>query len=141
MNEHEISRLSDVLRLQAIKAAYCETVDACVKDGAAAAACFGELFTEDARADYGMGALNGRNAVVRFLVDAIVANNDALWHSIQTPRIDVTGDTAVGRWTLIVRMKRKGAATSEELIGRYLDEFRRTPQGWRISSVRFLQEG
>ena len=141
MNEHEISRLSDLLRLQAIKAAYCETVDACVKDGAAAAARLGEIFTEDVRADYGMGALNGRNAVVRFLVDAIVANNDALWHSIQTPRIEVTGDTAVGRWTLIVKMKRKGAATSEELFGRYLDEFRRTPQGWRISSVRFVQEG
>jgi len=27
------------------------------------------------------------------------------------------------------------------LYGPYLDEFRRTQQGWRISSIRFLQEG
>jgi hypothetical protein len=98
VNEHEISRLSDLLQLQALKAAYCETVDACVKAGAAATARFGELFTEDVRADYGMGPL-------------------------------------------IVRMRRKGSATSDELFGRYLDEFRRTPNGWRISSVRFIQEG
>jgi ketosteroid isomerase-like protein len=141
VNEHQISRLSDLLQLQALKAAYCETVDACVKAGAAAAARLGDLFTEDVRADYGMGPLIGRNAVTGFLVDAIVANNDALWHSIHTPRIDVTGDTAVGRWTLIVRMKRKGSAAFDELFGRYLDEFRRTPKGWRISSVRFIQEG
>jgi hypothetical protein len=141
VDEQEISRLSDLLRLQALKAAYCETVDACVEKGGAAAASFGDLFTEDVHADYGMGPLNGRNAVTGFLVDAIVANNDALWHSVHTPRIDVTGDTAVGRWTLIVRMKRKGSAAFDELFGRYLDEFRRTPKGWRISSVRFIQEG
>jgi ketosteroid isomerase-like protein len=141
MNEHEISRLTDLLQLQALKAAYCETVDACVGKGGPAAASFGELFTEDVRADYGMGPLDGRNVVAGFLIDAIVANNDALWHSMHTPRIDVTGDTAVGRWTLIVRMRRKGSATSDELFGRYLDEFRRTPNGWRISSVRFMQEG
>ena len=79
MNEHEISRLSDLLHLQALKAAYCETDDACVKDGAAAAARPSELFTE--------------------------------------------------------------SATSDELFGRYLDDFRRTPKGWRMSSVRFIQEG
>jgi hypothetical protein len=106
VDEHEISRLSDVLRLQAVKAAYSETVDACVEKG-------------------------GRP----------LPASGALWHSIHTPRIDVTGDTAVGRWTLIVRMKRKGSATFDELFGRYLDEFRRTPKGWRISSVRFIQEG
>jgi hypothetical protein len=90
VNEHEISRLSDLLPLQALKAAYCETVDACVKAGAAATARLGALFTEDVRADW---------------------------------------------------MRRKGSATSDELFGHYLDEFRRTPNGWRISPVRFIQEG
>jgi hypothetical protein len=71
MNEQEIScerdirRVNDILHLQAMKATYCETVDACTQDGGKAAA----------------------------------------------------------------------------LYGRYLDEFRRTQQGWRISSVRFIQEG
>jgi len=81
--EQKISRVNDILHLQAMKATYCEIVDACVNDGGKAAARLAELFTEDVRADYGMGPLNGR----------------------------------------------------------YLDEFRRTQQGWRISSIRFLQEG
>jgi len=81
--EQKISRVNDILHLQAMKATYCEIVDACVNDGGKAAARLAELFTEDVRAHYGMGPLNGR----------------------------------------------------------YLDAFRRTQQGWRISSIRFLQEG
>ena len=79
--EQKISRVNDILHLQAMKATYCEIADACVNDGGKAAARLAELFTEDVRADYGMGPLNGR----------------------------------------------------------YLDEFRRTQQGWRISSIRFIQ--
>jgi hypothetical protein len=72
-NEQQIRRVNDILHLQAMKATYCDAVDACTKDGDHAAVRLAELF-------------------------------DALY-------------------------------------GRYLDEFRRTQQGWRISSVRFIQEG
>jgi hypothetical protein len=137
----DILRVKDILHLQAMKAIYCETVDACTADDGTAAARLAELLTEDVHADYGMGPLHGRNAVIEFLVSAIAANNDSLWHSIHTPRIDVSGDTATGRWTLMVRMKRRHSTVFEALYGRYLDEFRRTQQGWRISCVRFIQEG
>jgi ketosteroid isomerase-like protein len=123
-----------------MKATYCESVDACMRDAETAAARLGGLFTEDIHADYGMGPLKGRDAVIEFLVSAIVANNDSLWHSIHTPRIDVSGDSATGHWTLMVRMKHKNSTVFDTLYGRYLDEFRRTQQGWRISSVRFIQE-
>jgi hypothetical protein len=141
VNEHEISRVRDILQLQAMKAVYCETVDSCVKDSTNAAAVFRELFTADVKADYGLGPLNGRDAVSEFLLGAIAATSDSLWHSIHSPRIDVTGHTAVGRWTIMARMKHKGSTTFDTLFGRYLDEFRRTPQGWRVSSVRFIREG
>jgi ketosteroid isomerase-like protein len=139
-DERQISRVNDVLQLQAIKATYCEIVDACTRDSGTAAARLAGLFTEDVHADYGMGPLNGRDAVIEFLVGAIVANNDSLWHAIHTPRIDVSGDTATGHWTLMVRMKQKNSTVFDTLYGRYFDEFRRTQQGWRISSVRFIQE-
>ena len=29
----------------------------------------------------------------------------------------------------------------EALVGRYSDEFVRTAEGWKISSIRFLEEG
>jgi hypothetical protein len=32
-SEPEFSRVNDILQLQAIKATYCETVDACTQDG------------------------------------------------------------------------------------------------------------
>jgi hypothetical protein len=64
-NEKQITTVNDILHLQAMKATYCDAVDACTKDSDKAAARLAELFTE----------------------------------------------------------------------------FRRTQQGWRISSVRFIQEG
>jgi SnoaL-like protein len=139
--EQRISRVNDILHLQAMKATYCEIVDACVKDSGTAAARLAELFTEDVQADYGMGLLNGRKAAIDFLIGTIVASNDSLWHAIHTPLIDVSGDTAAGQWTLMVRSKPKSSTTFNTLHGRYLDEFRRTQQGWRISSIRFVQEG
>jgi ketosteroid isomerase-like protein len=140
VNQQQISRLSDVLQLQELKAIYCETADACVEAGSKAADRFSTLFTEDVHADFGMGPLEGRAAVIAFLVEAIITTNETLWHTIHTPRIDVRGDTATGHWTVMVRMRHKGSSSSEILYGRYVDEFRRTPEGWRLSSVRFTQE-
>jgi hypothetical protein len=136
----DILRVSDILQLQAMKAIYCETVDACVAADGTAARRFGELFSEDVNVDYGVMRLSGRSAVVEFLVATIAGTNEYLWHSIGTPRVEVSGDTAQGLWTVMARMKRKGGTTFETLYGRYEDEFRRTPQGWRFSSVRFVQE-
>ncbi len=140
MNQLRTDQIQDVLQLQAIKATYCETADACIRGSGGAAECFNALFTEDVHADFGLGALEGRKAVIAFLVDAIITTNDSLWHSLSTPRIEVNDDTATGHWTVMVRMKHKGSEAVEILYGRYVDEFRRTPAGWRISSVRFIQE-
>jgi hypothetical protein len=140
VNQQAISRLSDVLQLQELKATYCETADACTQAGSQAAERFSTVFTEDVQADFGLGPLDGRKAVIAFLVEAIITANDSLWHAIHTPRIDVRGDAATGHWTVMVRMRHKGSATFEALYGRYIDEFRRTPDGWRINSVRFIED-
>jgi ketosteroid isomerase-like protein len=140
VNEHEMRRVADILELQAVKAAYCESADSCVTDAPGASRRFAELFTPDVAADYGFGPLSGCKAVTEFLVNAIAGNNAGLWHALHTPRIEVDGDTAVGRWTVMAKTRPKGAAQFETVFGRYTDEFRRTPQGWRISSVRFIQE-
>ena len=140
MSEQEIRRLGDVLQLQMVKATYCDIVDTCVQDADKAAERLTHIFTEDVRADYGVDTLRGRNAVINFLVVNIAANNESLWHSLHTPKIDVNGDVATAHWTVMVRMRQKGAATFASLYGRYRDEFRRTPQGWRISAIRFTQE-
>jgi ketosteroid isomerase-like protein len=130
-------QLHDVMHLQSLKAMYCEIIDDCTKDAGRAAARLNEIFTEDATADYGMGVLEGRDAVVGFVVNAISSRSDSAWHAIHTPRIEVNGDSGIGRWTVVARMRVKGAAAADTIIGRYVDEFRRTPGGWRISRVHF----
>jgi hypothetical protein len=142
MKEVELNEVRDIMQLQAVKALYCEIVDSITSDAAGAAARLRELFAADVKADYGMGMslLQGCDAVADFLLTAIGASNQALWHSIHSPRIEVHGDSAVGRWTVLVRLKVKGAATTTMLFGRYVDEFRRTPAGWRLSFIRFIQQ-
>jgi hypothetical protein len=130
----------DVIELQAMKALYCEIADGSVKDTPKAARQFRELFALELSADYGLGLLKGCDAVIDFLVTAIASTNDSLWHSIHSPQIHVNGDTAAGRWTVMVRMRPKGSTTTNVLIGRYQDEFRRTSEGWKFSSIRFVAE-
>lgn len=143
MQEAELGEVRDVLQLQAVKALYCETIDSITADAAGAAVRLRQLFVPDAKADYGMGmsVLEGRDAVADFLLKAIGAGNEALWHSIHTPRIEIQGDRAVGRWTVLVRMKAKGATQAAMLFGRYVDEFQRTAAGWKVSFVHFFPEG
>jgi hypothetical protein len=135
-----VGRISDILQLQAVKAAYCEAVDSCVTDPGGARRRLADLFAEDIVADYGVAALHGRVAVTEFLISAIAGNNAALWHALHTPRIEVDGDSAEAHWTVMAMTRPKGAAEFVTLIGRYADRFRRTPQGWRISSVRFIRQ-
>jgi hypothetical protein len=51
------------------------------------------------------------------------------------------GDTARGEWVIMVQIKQRALAGKEMLVRRYIDEFVRTPEGWRISSVKFVEEG
>ena len=143
MQEAEFREVRDILQLQAVKALYCQTIDSITQDAAGASVRLRQLFVPEAKADYGMGmsVLEGRDAVADFLLKAIGAGNEALWHSIHTPHIEIQGDHAVGRWTVLVRMKAKGAAQAAMLFGRYVDEFQRTAAGWKVSFVHFFPEG
>lgn len=141
MHELMLRRLQDTIQLQALKAVYCEAVDDCVKDAGRAAARLQDIFTADATGDYGAGVLQGRDAVIGFLMNAIGAGSDSTWHAIHSPRIEIDGDAGVGRWTIMARRRPKGSRDVETIIGRYCDDFRRTSDGWRISCVRFIREG
>lgn len=140
MTEAEQLELQDVMQIQRLKATYCWASDAAVAGPAAVGDAFDRLLADDVTADYGFGPIHGREALTRYMLGEIGANMDSLWHAIHTPRIEVDGDTARAGWTLIVRMKTKGAAETGMLFGRYEDEFRRTPQGWRMSRIQWVGE-
>jgi ketosteroid isomerase-like protein len=128
---------NDLLAIANLKAHYCATADSAATDPETARACFADIFTDDFVGDYGMGLIQGPQAIADFLCAAIAGNSDWMIHMIHSPRIVVTGDTATGDWTLLVHSKRRDTGEVMHVIGRYSDEFRRTTDGWRIAKVGF----
>lgn len=130
----------DIFAIQNVKARYCVAVDELTRDAPNAADIFATIFLPDVVADYGFEPLVGADALIGFLCTAIVGSSEWRVHMIHTPLIDVDGDTATGDWTLLVHLKRPDGPV-DVLLGRYSDVFQRTPDGWRISRVRFLRQG
>ena len=143
MSDGKLQKLLDISEIAALKARYCEFTDLTSTDPATAAARLAQVFTEDVTGDYGeLGLFKGRSAVLDFLVKKIGGTTNWMWHAIHSPQIAVTGDAATGQWTLVARLIWTSAPDkTETLIGRYKDEFRRTPAGWLISSLRWIAEG
>lgn len=133
-------QVADVLAIQSLKAAYCEAADLLPTDIAAAAEGLAAVFAPDATADYGAGLLEGRDAIIGFLVDRIGPVRAWLWHAIHTPLVEVDGDTAIARWTVVAMMRDKGSDRIERAYGRYANRMVRTADGWRIAAMRWIEE-
>ena len=131
----------DFVEIQNLKARYCETVDRGARDPEGLPIRLAEIFAEDAIGDYGTGLLEGRAAIIEFLMTQICAPLDWLFHALHTPRIEIDGDSATGHWTVIAQSRAIGTDSIETLIGRYQDSFRRTSSGWRIASIRGRPDG
>ncbi len=105
----------------------------------------GDLFTEDAVADYGTPSagrpldLKSRDDIVGFLRDSL-GNNIITLHAAGQPEIQIDGDNATGTWrftdTVIVpdfKVVISGAAF-------YEDRYRRGEDGeWRISHTGYVR--
>lgn len=128
-----------VLAIQNLKARYCAVADSAAGDPEGALAAFGSVFLPDVEADYGFEPMLGADALGRFLCTAIAGNSEWVLHMIHTPMIQIDGDTATGDWTVMAHLKRRESGQVDLVRGRYSDEFRLTPEGWRISRVGFAR--
>lgn len=126
------------LAIANLKARYCALADLSASDPAAARTGFADVFTEDSRSDYGMGLMIGPQAITDFVCTAIPGNSEWMNHMLTSPRIVVQGDEATGDWNILVWSKRRENGEITPVIGRYSDKFRLTPDGWRITGVKFL---
>src|SRR3954463_13656843 len=90
----------------------------------------GELLTEDVRVQTPGGVAEGIEQVA-----AQAARNHAVptQHVITNVRVQLDGDTATAGANLVVTFAGERLRTLGE---RYAFEARRTPQGWRLSSIR-----
>ena len=93
-------------------------------------AAFGDCFTEDAEWRIGGRVLLGRVDCVGFL-EAILPHIRRVLITMQTPILDVTGDTAIGRTYLSEANARESRAPVFP-IGVYYDRFVRQNERWRF---------
>lgn len=131
------SLADQVLAIQNIKASYCAAADLSASDPATAKIQMAKIFTEDFVGDYGFEPLNGAQAIIDFLCMAISAKSEWVLHMLHSPRIEVSGDQAIGDWTVMAYMKRRDGGQIDTVLGRYSDTFRLTPDGWRLAGVTF----
>jgi len=96
-----------------------------------------DVFTEDAHIDYSDvgGPAGTRDEIIAFLkqVMSMFPNHQ---HLNANPQIKVNGDTATGRVMCLnpQEIAKPDGSTHIFMVGLwYVDEYRRTPEGWRIS--------
>jgi ketosteroid isomerase-like protein len=121
--------VQDVLALLNLQAEYADGADSF------SGATYASVFTEDGVLDAthtGIPAVAGRTAIAK-LMDGTFAQQTHNCHMTTNQRVlSVDGDRATGRCYFFQRsILRNGGRT--EFSGRYEDEYRRTPEGWKIS--------
>ena len=95
------------------------------------------VFTPDAHIDYtAMGGIKGDYPTVKAWLGPALAHFPDFMHFIGNTLFEVDGDAATGKiacFNPMVVPKPEGGSDTMFLGLWYLDRYRRTPEGWRIS--------
>ena len=121
---------SDWIAITELKARYCRLLD--TKDWSGYAGLFTEDAVLDTSAAGGYGPIAGRDSFVP-MVRASLENAQTA-HQVHSPEIDVDGDVARAIWAMQDRVHMPARGMSFTGYGHYREEYRRTPQSWRIAS-------
>jgi ketosteroid isomerase-like protein len=97
---------------------------------------YASLFTDDAEWIGNLGKVIGPAQIEQLLTETLEVWDDdrqRTHHLVLNPVIDVDGDTATAEssWGYVTRDADDAPVLL--MLGRYLDELRRTPDGWRFS--------
>jgi len=140
--ERRLRALEDIEAIKALKSRYLACCDA--KDPAGMRACFAD---GPVRIDYGaVGVFDRADAVVEVFRQVGCHDYMVEMHHGSNPRIELAGadhapdqapDQARGHWNLHYQLINTRENTLTQLGGVYEDEYRRTPQGWKIAATKF----
>ena len=135
-----VSELEDVAEIANLKARYVDAADGgWTGERAHKGDVIASLFVAEGVWDADdMGQGVGHEGIRAYFAGA-VEDFPMVFHHTSSPRIQVEGDEAKGRWHVMVPMIDKGV--SKILIGIYDDEFVRTPDGWRFKRLHFAPAG
>jgi ketosteroid isomerase-like protein len=127
--EATVQRLVDIEDLRALRLRYHDAINE-NRPGDIA-----ELFTEDGEVDFAyLGATAGRPKVARFFGN--MSNVlESVTQFVHNHVVTVDGDEGTGSSYLEAKTVSKGVA--HRVAGRYLDVYRRTPEGWRFARMHF----
>ncbi|ONI89341.1 hypothetical protein ALI144C_05210 [Actinosynnema sp. ALI-1.44] len=127
----DIQEISDRLEIQDLLVSYATAIDG--KDFDA----LDQVFTEDAQIDYtAFGGIAGTRAEIKEFLTSSMAQFAVCQHLVANPAIQFDGDHATGRAMCLntLGIPVEEANPHLTLLGMwYIDEYTRTPQGWRIS--------
>jgi ketosteroid isomerase-like protein len=132
--EARISRLEAIEEIKQLKARYCAYCDRGYDADAIA-----ELFVADAVWDGGRkrGRQAGRQAIRAFF-KGISERITFAGHLVVNPIIEVTGDTAVGRWRMLMpyMSREAGPETARWQLADYEDGFVRAEGRWMFKHLK-----
>lgn len=139
--EREAALLRDVEEIKKLKARYCDYVDLGweLEDPDRKERLIYEVFAEDVvwevpTANGLIERFEGRDQV-RQQYDTAVAVFRFGIHLAMNPIIEVDGDSAIGQWPVLVPLTAPNGVPIW-LAGKYLEKYRRTAVGWRISYLK-----
>lgn len=127
--ERAVQRLTDIEDLRTLRLRYHDAINE-NRPGD-----IPPLFTDDGEVDFGyLGATRGRAKIERFFGN-VGTLLDSVTQFVHNHVIEVDGDQATGSSYLEAKSVSKGQAF--RVVGRYLDTYRRTPDGWRFVRMQF----
>lgn len=89
----------------------------------------------------GIGALCTGHAEILAAAQGITGTIDYMVQMNSPAIIEVNGDTATARSIIRECGKYAGRNTNLEVLGLYVDELKRTPEGWRFAKRTFTVRG
>jgi hypothetical protein len=130
--EQRLHVMEDVLAITELKARYCVAADCGWDRPLNDADGMAALFVPDGVWEAGgYGRAEGREAIRELFKSSLYPFG---FHTVSNPDIKVSGDTATGKWHMLVAHIVDGHSSWLGAI--HNDEYVRTPEGWRLKTVK-----
>jgi hypothetical protein len=144
-SEARLRRVEDGAAILRVQFMYGDLIDRLVQSADPAKVdALGDIFTADVILEYdgSLGRIMGLAAAKELFGETLPDRLLWMLHSFSNPIIDIDNRSARGRWVVYALTvdKTRDSEAPEVVYGRYAAEYRRTDRGWRISTLRFMNE-
>lgn len=136
--EARIKVLEDIEEIRKLKATYCYLCDAGLDDKRNRDELVSH-FSESAKVDFGLGPASqfeGKEGLKTFFGQVVPGTLSFCMHMVHNPIIEVSGDTATGRWYYEAPTTDASTDRAQWLAGTYEEEYVRENGEWKFAFIR-----